>query len=109
MAPRPASAWAPSPRLREGGLGGRRPRLERTRRCGGGAGGEVSNGAETPIPGLRGSKNENGFVFLEKHILRGKSGNQTIIYTSHREGPWGAAAGAPLQVGSLGSIRREDS
>jgi hypothetical protein len=47
-----------------------------------GPGDRVGNGAEIGIPVLQESKNKNGFVFLEKHILKKKiQRNQTNMYT----------------------------
>lgn len=88
----------------EGGAGKDRPRVESVEKKPGTAGdqgwevgvgvGQVLNAAEIHILVLQESKNENGFVFLEKHILKKKiQRNQTNIYNIIEHVSVGAAWG----------------
>ena len=90
----------------EGGAGKDRPRVESVEKKpgtagaqgggGGGGGAQVLNAAEIHILVLQESKNENGFVFLEKHILKKKiQRNQTNIYNIIEHVSVGAAGAGP--------------
>lgn len=103
------SARAPSPLPRERGAGKTRTSsLERTRCCGT-RGRATSETEPSAYSGLQESKNENGLVFLEKHILKRKIQEPDDYVQRHTERVRGAAGAGRLQVGSLGSMRSEDS
>lgn len=76
--------------------------MKRTRHCrrrGVGWADQVLNGAEIRILVLWESKNKNGFVFLEKHILKKKTQrNQTTMYSIIEHVSMGAA-GSGLGTG----------
>lgn len=87
--------------------------MGRTRRCrrrglGGRAGG-VSNGAQIHSLALQDS-GRNGFVCLEKHVLKKRIQRDPTSMYSVTACVRGRRVCTPqLQVGGLGSIRREDS